>query len=158
MWYSLVLYFCRIALRCFGMLLTPACIRKTVSGPYPKKQLVFEPATPPNLRELCQSVHLSVHLACQTPSNSKISTESQLSNLPINSSPTPSWFTSPGSTSLSFTSLALSAQPLMQSSRKGSTNWSGAMPVVRLATWSRERWKMATQQWWKYETMKITTK
>ena len=82
MWYSLVLYFCRIALRCFGMLLTPACIRKTVSGPYPKRQLVFEPATPPNLRELCQSVHLSVHLACQTPSNSKISTESQLSNLP----------------------------------------------------------------------------
>lgn len=89
MWYSLVLYFCRIALRCFGMLLTPACIRKTVSGPYPKRQLVFEPATPPNLRELCQSVHLSVHLACQTPSNSKISTESQLSNLPKNSSPTP---------------------------------------------------------------------
>ena len=38
MWsYSLVLYFCRIALRCFGMLLTPACIRKTVSGPYPEK-------------------------------------------------------------------------------------------------------------------------
>ena len=80
--YSLVLYFCRIALRCFGMLLTPACIRKTVSGPYPKRQLVFEPATEPNLRELCQSVHLSVHLACQTLSTSKISTESQLSNLP----------------------------------------------------------------------------
>ena len=159
MWYSLVLYFCRIALRCFGMLLTPACIRKTVSGPYPKKDSLSSNLQHHPTFESC--VNLFIWAFTWHVKHQVIQKSAQ--NLSFPTSPKthlqlPNFFTSPGSRSLSFTSLA-QAVPLMQSSRKGSTNWSGAMPVVRLATWSRERWKMATQQWWKYETnMKITTK
>ena len=140
MWYSLVLYFCRIALRCFGMLLTPACIRKTVSGPYPKKTACLRTCNttqPSRVVSICSSE--------RSPgmSNTKyFKNQHRISAFqpPQTHLQLPNFFTSPGSTSLSFTSLALSAQPLMQSSRKGSTNWSGAMPVVCLATWSRERW------------------
>ncbi len=81
-----MLYFCGLSI--------PACIRTTVSGPYPKRQLVFQPATPPTF-ESCVNLFIwafTWHVKHQQVIRIN-STESQLSkppNSPLPPSPTPS--------------------------------------------------------------------